>query len=285
MLISSIAILLGKNVYSILTIHASLQMGLVISIIIFICPLHRRLRWRIRHAVFRMGRLPTTAFRHGTWWLGIIDPFIYISHPSNIHAHLMVVWDGRDYLRRGRLVQIIENLVHQGRMRPVALAMVDDGRLARMAEYACSEGTLGFLMERVLPLAREHLNLVETGVLPGSFGIMGASMGGLMALYSALRLPQIFSHVLSQSGGFWRGKVNSIVFDLVEKWETLPLDIWMDVGRYDFSDLLESNRYLFKSLHSRGYPVVYREYPGGHNYPAWRDEVWRGLEYLFPAKS
>jgi enterochelin esterase-like enzyme len=34
-------------------------------------------------------------------------------------------------------------------------------------------------------------------------------------------------------------------------------------------------------LLGRGYDVTYREFNAGHNYPAWRDDVWRGLEALF----
>ena len=52
---------------------------------------------------------------------------------------------------------------------------------------------------------------------------------------------------------------------------------------YYFKSLLPANRDMADLLSARGYPVTYREYPGGHNYPAWRDEVWRGLEKLFPA--
>jgi enterochelin esterase-like enzyme len=35
----------------------------------------------------------------------------------------------------------------------------------------------------------------------------------------------------------------------------------------------------------RGYPVIYREYHAGHNYPAWRDDIWRGLETLYAPES
>jgi enterochelin esterase family protein len=34
-------------------------------------------------------------------------------------------------------------------------------------------------------------------------------------------------------------------------------------------------------LNQMGYPLTYREYHAGHNYPAWRDEIWRGLEALY----
>jgi enterochelin esterase family protein len=34
-------------------------------------------------------------------------------------------------------------------------------------------------------------------------------------------------------------------------------------------------------LEAAGHRVEYREYNGGHNQPAWRDDVWRGLEWLY----
>lgn len=205
--------------------------------------------------------------------------------PTADPSPLVVVWDGKEYLRRGRLVQIMDNLIHQGRMRPVALAMVHHGGKARMSEYACSEATLLFLLYRVLPLAQAHLNLVDLNESPRSYGVLGASMGGLMASYTALRLPHMFGHVLCQSGGFSLGEVSSIVFDMVDKDWPPPLKIWMDIGLYDFRFLLDSNRQMHKLMVSKNYPVAYREYPGGHNYPSWRDEVWRGLEYLFPPST
>jgi enterochelin esterase family protein len=46
--------------------------------------------------------------------------------------------------------------------------------------------------------------------------------------------------------------------------------------------LLEPNRRMRALLEARGMLVGYREYPAGHNYTAWRDDLWRGLEALFP---
>jgi len=54
----------------------------------------------------------------------------------------------------------------------------------------------------------------------------------------------------------------------------------MDCGR--FEGLLEGNQRLVPVLESSGHRVEYREYSGGHNYPAWRDDLVRGLERMFP---
>jgi enterochelin esterase family protein len=55
----------------------------------------------------------------------------------------------------------------------------------------------------------------------------------------------------------------------------------MDLGKYDFPELIPPNRRLHALLKAKGYAVTYGEYAGGHNYPAWRNEVGRGLETLF----
>jgi enterochelin esterase family protein len=54
----------------------------------------------------------------------------------------------------------------------------------------------------------------------------------------------------------------------------------MDIGQLD--NLLEDNRQMQKLLNEKEYAVTYREYSGGHNHTAWRNDVWRGLEAMFP---
>lgn len=196
---------------------------------------------------------------------------------------LLVVFDGQDYLRRARLTHMVDNLIAQQRIRPIALAMVEHGRQARFVEYACSDSTVTFLTRCVLPLAREHLMLLDVREHPGAYGVFGASMGGLISLYTALRLPEIFGHVLSQSGAFGLdvGSHELVVFDLIRSQEqALSTRIWMDVGRYEF--LHSSNETMRDLLVEKGYDVAYRAYNGGHNYTSWRNDMWRGLEWLFP---
>jgi enterochelin esterase-like enzyme len=214
-----------------------------------------------------------------------ITRIVYLYQPPVTEpCPLLVVWDGREYLRRARLNLIIDNLIHQKRIQPVALALVENHQSARMSEYSCSESTLAFLLNSVLPLASGELNILDVEKQPASFGVLGASMGGLMALYTALRLPVIFGRVICQSGGFSFGERETIVYELVEKCDPRPIKIWMDIGLDDLRFLLHANRKLYQRLVERGYDVTYREYPAGHNYPAWRDEVWRGLEALFCKK-
>jgi enterochelin esterase family protein len=191
----------------------------------------------------------------------------------------MVVLDGHDYLRRVKLPNIVDNLIAQGRIQPIALALVDNSPSARFIEYACSEATVSFLLEIVIPYAREHLNLLDVNRLPGAYGVMGASMGGVMALYAGARAPEVFGSVLSQSGAFSMPNRDFVIFDLLRQSSVRPLRIWLAAGRYE--GLLECNRRMNQLLVGKGYTVTYHEYSGGHNYPSWREDLWRGLEALY----
>jgi enterochelin esterase-like enzyme len=196
---------------------------------------------------------------------------------------LLIVLDGQDYRRRAALLAIVDNLTAQGRIRPLAMALVDHGGQARAAEYGASEAHLAFLLEHVLPLAARELDLLDVAAHPGAYGIMGASMGGLMSLYCGLRFPGLLGHVLSQSGAFAFFDGNTVVASLVQHAPVAPLKIWMDVGA--FEGLLDANRRMHRQLTDRGYQVAYREYNGGHNYASWRNELEHGLEWLFPARA
>ena len=190
---------------------------------------------------------------------------------------LLVVFDGNDYRRRAKLAIIADNLIATGRARPFAMALLHHGRDARVVEYSANDVTLGFVTDRVLPLARKRLDLVAR---PGAHAVLGASMGGLMALYSGLRAPDLFGAVISQSGAFgFPARRESIVFHLVRTLPRRLRHIWMDVGHLEY--LAPENRRLSRALRARGYDVTYRAYHGGHNWTAWRDDVWRGLEAVF----
>lgn len=198
--------------------------------------------------------------------------------PTPDPCPLLVVFDGQDYLRQARLPTLIDNLIAQGRMQPVALALIENSR-ARLIEYACSEATLAFLLYVVLPAARARLNLIDAAEQPGVHGVLGASLGGLMALYTGLRVPHLFGRVLSQSGAFVVEGHPFVVWDLIRYEPRLPIRLWLDVGRFEW--LLDANRRLRALVEPKATGVTYREINAGHNYTAWRDDLPHGLETLF----
>jgi enterochelin esterase-like enzyme len=204
---------------------------------------------------------------------------VYLYHPNATGPYpLVVVYDGLQYLQRARLAVQVDNLIAQRRIRPIAIAFLPNGAARREVEYACSDATLDFILNSVFPLARRELDLIEPDKSGGAYGVLGASMGGLMALYTGMRLVHIFGRVLSQSGAFLPG---SVIHELVDCRASQTLKIWLDVGQYE--SLLEMNRDMRTRLANLHCQVVFEQFPGGHNYTAWRNQVGRGLEYLFPA--
>jgi enterochelin esterase-like enzyme len=202
---------------------------------------------------------------------------VYLYRPAiDEPTPLLVVFDGQDYLRRAKLTTIVDNLIHQGRIRPLSLAMVAHGGRNRFVEYACSEATLGFVISSVIPLARKELNLVDIDKNPGAYGAMGASMGGLTSLHVALRKPEIFGKVLSQSGSFYP---EFVIYDLVRQSANRDIRVWLGVGTLEFP--YPYNQRMCALLAEQGYPVAWHAYQAEHNFTAWRDSLAPGLEHLF----
>lgn len=205
---------------------------------------------------------------------------VYLYHPPvSGPVPLLIVYDGTDYLKRTRLNVIVDNLIHEKRIQPIALAFLQNGEDHRSVEYACSDATIMWLDNIILPLARKYLNLLDVTKHPGAYGVLGASFGGLMSMYTGLRMSEIFGKVISQSGVFESEGRDFVAVDLIRSRQSRKIKIWMDIGRFDW--LLEDNRRLQPLLLENGYDVAYREFSGGHNYTCWRDEVWIALEHHF----
>ena len=166
---------------------------------------------------------------------------IYLYRPPVMEpVPLLIVYDGQDYLNRGKLATIVDNLIADKRIQPIAIAFLTNGGRWRSVEYVCSDATLNWVEQIILPLAREQLNLLDIKKHPCAYGVLGASAGGLMSMYTGLRLPDVFGKVLIQSGVSALDGRNLATVDLVRHKHAHAIQIWMDVGKLEF--LLEDNR-------------------------------------------
>jgi enterochelin esterase-like enzyme len=171
---------------------------------------------------------------------------------------------------------LTDNLLHERTLPPLAIAFLDNARESRFAEYGCSEALVGFVAQELLPWVSSQVALVPH---PGGHCVLGASLGGLAALWLGVRLPEIFGRVFSQAGGFALGFTKELgVTTILRVGERVPLRIYLDCGRFD--PLLAANRTMHELLKVRGYEVAYREFNAGHNYPAWREDLTAGLQWL-----
>ncbi|MCS6836438.1 MAG: alpha/beta hydrolase-fold protein [Anaerolineae bacterium] len=208
---------------------------------------------------------------------------VYLYQPAVAEpVPLLVVYDGSDYLYRADLARILDAMIAQKQVRPLALALIENGGPSRFIEYINSDATLYVVLRLLLPLARRELNLLDLEQQPGAYGALGASMGGLMALYTGLRLPHIFGHVISQSGAFdYRldERTAPMIEQIVQYMPRSHLKIWQDVGRYEW--LLPANRRMNGALRRQDYHVFYHECNSGHNYTSWRATLPLALKAIY----
>ena len=212
---------------------------------------------------------------------GKTRPITFYQPPVSQPVSALVVWDGSEYHKRARLPIIVENLARAGKIEPLALILIPNGKDVRTVEYACSDATLFWLEKVIWPAAEETLNLISQEQRPAAHGVLGASMGGLMALYASLRLPSRFGKAICQSGAYQFDDFRMAVWPLMARPPRAALKLWLDVGQYE--GLNTCNQELRDHLEALGYDFTYHEYNGGHNYPAWRDELPLALTTLFPA--
>lgn len=201
--------------------------------------------------------------------------------PTKDPVPLLVVLDGKDYKKRGYITRIVDNLIADGRIQPIALAMIQNAENFRTMEYNQGDSIPMLLHRSLLPFAKKKLNLLDIEENKGAYGILGASMGGLMALYVGLRMPHIFGKVITQAGAFIKfdEETPALIHILVDTLPTASIKIWQDIGVYDF--LFDANQDMRQRLGAKGYDLTYVEYSGGHNYTNWRNMLPSALETMY----
>ena len=214
---------------------------------------------------------------------------------------LLVVFDGGVYLGDIPLPTILDTLITAKRIRPTVAVLFDDSSsTARLADLANHESFAKFVGGELVPWVRSRWKVTHD---PHRTTITGSSAGGLASAFVALRHPDLFGNVLSQSGAFWRGAEgsNGAPFEWftaqVAAGEKRDLRFFLDVGSTESHgaiggtapSILEANRRLRDALHAKGYEVTYTEVPGGgHAAEFWRQRVAVGLVTLAgrePGKS
>ncbi len=196
---------------------------------------------------------------------------------------MLVVFDGWEYLNEIPLPGILDSLIAARKIPPAVALLIDDSTGGvRLNDLANHEEFVRFVGDELIPWVRQKWNVTHD---PHHTVITGSSAGGLAAAFLALRRPDLFGNVLSQSGAFWRGAEgsNSAPFEwLTKQYVEKPrsdIRFFLDVGDREklgalqgtAPSILEANRRLRDVLLGKGYPVTYFEVPNGAHAP----EFWR----------
>lgn len=200
---------------------------------------------------------------------------------------LVIMHDGLDYLHYADAATVLDNLIHRGLTPELVVAFCDPGD--RLVEYANDERHARFIAEELVPYLDAHLPLIgdrEHRCLGG------ASFGAVATLSCASRYPDVFGHLLLQSGSFdgaspdcpqrtddlWR-PVKEFMGRFVEEPIQVADRIFMSCGM--FEGLICENRALRPMLAETGSQVLLGEMMDGHTWGCWRDTLGVGLPWLF----
>jgi enterochelin esterase-like enzyme len=209
--------------------------------------------------------------------------------PEHEPYGLLLIFDGLASVELIPTPIILDNLYAAGLLPPM-VAVIPDSLLndVRMREMAYYEPFVDFLTQELLPWVHERYHVTAD---PTRTIISGSSLGGLAAAFAALRRPDIFGNVLSQSGAFWRGKDEEESEWLARQYALsprVPVRFYLEAGlleRGGTVDLLASNRHMRNVLEAKGYEVHYSEFNGGHTYVCWRGSLAQGLLALMGKKN
>lgn len=171
----------------------------------------------------------------------------------------------------GRAHIVLDNLIAQGRIRPMVLVMSyghvpeapRGGGTERMDPLRSFEADL---LKDVMPLAESLYRLRRE---PAGRAIVGLSMGGRQSLTLGVEHPELFGWVggFSSAVMFPEGSPGPDLSRVEGSKSKLKL-LWFACGKEDF--LFRQNQSFDALLKAKGIPHEFVVTDGGHAWPVWR---------------
>jgi len=203
-------------------------------------------------------------------------PVLYIQHGGGE--------DERGWSAQGKANFIIDNLVAEKKARPMLVVMAD-GNLNAGSGF--NEESLKLfereIKEAVIPFVEKEYRVLNSA---GNRALAGLSMGGLQTLYAGMHNTQLFSYLGVFSSGwfanqpalsnpqyeFMKNNADAINANLKQ--------LWVSVGGKE--DIAYNNcKVMLSKFDEMKIRYQYSEYPGGHTWPVWRNNLFNFAQLLF----
>ena len=215
-------------------------------------------------------------------------PVFYLLHGSG--------GDEEAWMDLGRTAQIMDNLIAQGKCKPMIVVMTN-GNGAREATPSHSStgmkqpdnrtamGRAGAFEEsfpEVVNYIDKHYRTIKK---KSGRAIAGLSMGGFHSLHISKQYPDMFDYVGLFSAAIfpWNGATSPIYDDMEGKLKTQfaknPKLYWIAIGKDDF--LYKANVDFRKLLDDNGLKYEYFENGDGHIWRNWRIYLSMFVPMLF----
>ncbi len=194
---------------------------------------------------------------------------VWLYEPPAEPEALMLLFDGHAYTTLAPAPVVLDNLIAEGRIPPLAAVLPDSlDTERRWRDLGGGRDFLAWACDTLLPWSGFEAPRERTVVA-------GSSMGGLAASSFGLARSDLFGSVLAQSP--------AIPLGALEIPAGLPLRWYVDVGVLEHR-LREPVHAFRDELRAKGYDVAYRDFPGGHDFFWWKETLAWGLQALLAVK-
>jgi enterochelin esterase family protein len=201
--------------------------------------------------------------------------------------------DEEAWLATGRLAEIMDNLIAEGKAEPMIVVMTNGCTKHVSAPGYSHEGMWHPYMSGSMDGSFEHMfpTIVEwvddhcrTRAKSESRAIAGLSMGGFHSMQISMEYPTMFDYVGLFSAAIRRGKEGVDIYENFEEklnrqFELKPELYYIAIGEDDF--LYEENIAYRKMLDERGFDYRYVESGGGHVWRNWRIYITEFAQLIF----
>ncbi len=203
-------------------------------------------------------------------------PVLYILHGGGE--------DERGWATQGKTDLILDNLIAAGKAKPM-LVVMPDGNMAGQQSFG--EMTLRMfereLKHSIIPFVEKNY---RAEAAPGNRALAGLSMGGLQTLYVGINNTEMFPYLGVFSSGWITPAQNDLAekqYDYIKnnpaKMSALRL-FWISMGGKE--DIAWNNcQVMLKKLDGLNVKYTYSEYPGGHTWPVWRNNLYNFAQLIF----
>ena len=202
--------------------------------------------------------------------------------------------DEQAWMELGRASQILDNLIAQGKAKPMIVVMPNGNASQEAAPGETSLGlvqpqfklpkTMDGTYETSFPEIIEYVDShYRTICKKESRAIAGLSMGGFHSLHISKEYPGTFSYIGLFSAAIFPEKESPVYEDfdgkLAKLFATKPSLFWIGIGKDDF--LYKANTDFRRKLDDAGYEYTYVESTGGHIWRNWRIYLSQFAPFLF----
>lgn len=204
--------------------------------------------------------------------------------------------DEEAWISLGRTAQILDNLIAQGKAKPMIVVMPNGNASQEAAPGESSRGmvpptmqlpkTMEGSYEQVFPEIVKFIDKnYRTIKSKSGRAIAGLSMGGFHSLHISKQYPDMFNYIGLFSAAIMPNKeVSSPIYEnmggkLKVQFDKNPALYWIAIGKTDF--LYKANEEYRKLLDEKGYKYTYYELDEGHIWKNWRIYLTEFVPMLF----